>query len=237
MPTNNLKVLAIIPARSGSKGVKDKNIRLLAGKPLLAHSIDAAVESELITTTLVSTDSEVYADIAKQHGALVPFLRPEHLSTDQAASIDVVIHALEFMAEQGEHFDAICILQPTTPFRQKGAMDAAINKFQSTGADALISVVPVPHEFNPHWIFEPIDDGLLKIATGEKEIIKRRQELPPAFMRDGSIYITKASVVLEKKSLYGDKLTYLLNNPDYRVNIDTENDWQLAESKIKLLNA
>jgi N-acylneuraminate cytidylyltransferase len=224
-----LKILAIIPARSGSKGVEDKNIKLLAGKPLMAYSIEAALKSKLLNKTMVSTDSENYANIARQYEAEVPFLRPEHLATDGTASIDVVLHALQFYKDNGEHFDAVCILQPTTPFRESGLIDKAIEAFEKSGADALISVIPVPHEYNPHWVFEPDNNKMLKIATGEKEIIKRRQELPPAFIRDGSIYITKTEVVLNEKSLYGRQLAYLENNPALHVNIDTEADWKKAE--------
>ncbi|MBU6324737.1 MAG: acylneuraminate cytidylyltransferase family protein [Bacteroidetes bacterium] len=225
-------ILAIIPARSGSKGVKDKNIRILDGKPLLWYSVQAAQECPYIHTTLVSTDSERYAEVARECGAEVPWLRPAELSADTTASIDVVIHALEYYLQQGKHFDAVCLLQPTTPLRQKGSLIGAVERFLTLDADALVSVVPVPHEYNPHWLFEPDAQGLLHIATGEKEIIKRRQELPPAFMRDGSIYLTKTSVLLEQRSLYGQKLTYWENNMDFRVNIDVEADWALAEEKV-----
>jgi len=225
-------ILAIIPARSGSKGVKDKNIRILDGKPLLWYSVEAARQCPYIHTTLVSTDSEQYAEIARACGAEAPWLRPAALSSDTTASIDVVIHALEYYRQEGQHFDAVCLLQPTTPLREKGSLTGAIERFRMLDADALISVVPVPHEYNPHWLFEADAQGLLRIATGEKEIIRRRQELPPAFMRDGSIYLTKTSVLLEQHSLYGEKLAYWENSLDFRVNIDVEADWALAEEKV-----
>ena len=232
MPTELRNILAIIPARSGSKGVKDKNIRILDGKPLLWYSVQAAKECSYIHTTIVSTDSERYAEVARECGAEVPWLRPAELSADTTASIDVVIHALEYYLQQGRHFDAVCLLQPTTPLREKGSLIGAVERFLMLDADALVSVVPVPHEYNPHWLFEPDAQGLLHIATGEKEIIKRRQELPPAFMRDGSIYLTKTSVLLEQRSLYGQKLAYWENKVDFRVNIDVEADWLLAEEKV-----
>lgn len=230
-----MKILAIIPARSGSKGVKDKNIRLLADKPLIAYSIGAALQSKLISKTIVSTDSPEYAEVAKKYGAEVPFLRPDYLATDTASSIDVVIHVLEFLSSNNMHFDAVCILQPTSPFRKAGFIDKAIEQFINSKADALISVLPVPHEYNPHWTFEPNEDNLLKIATGEKEIIRRRQELPHAYFRDGSFYITKTDIVLNKKSLYGETLSYIVNDLELYVNIDTEIDWKKAEEKVNLL--
>ena len=193
--------------------------------------MEAALESRLISRVMVSTDSEVYAGIARLAGAEVPFIRPEHLSADHTPSIDVVIHALEYYAGNGENFDAVCILQPTSPFRKRGAVDHAIARFTESGADALVSVIPVPHEYNPHWTFEPADNGFLRIATGEKEIIRRRQALPPAYIRDGSIYLTKTEVVLHQKSLYGSSISYVENDPESHVNIDTETDWQKAELK------
>jgi CMP-N-acetylneuraminic acid synthetase len=225
-------ILAIIPARSGSKGVKDKNIRVLDGKPLLWYSVQASLECPYIHTTLVSTDSEAYAAVARECGAEVPWLRPAALSTDTTPSIDVVLHALEYYQQQGHHFEAVCILQPTTPLREKGSLIGAIERFRELQADALVSVVPVPHEYNPHWLFEPDASGILHIATGEAEIIKRRQELPPAFMRDGSIYLTKTEVLLQQRSLYGKRLAYWENKMAFKVNIDVESDWLLAEEYV-----
>jgi len=230
-----MQILAVIPARSGSKGVKDKNIRPLAGKPLIAYSIGAALNSGVIAKTIVSTDSEVYSEVARKYGAEVPFLRPAYLAEDTSASIDVIIHALKFYESQNIKFDAVMILQPTSPLRSKDSITKAVKQFAESGADALVSVVAVPHEYNPHWIFEPDENHLLKISTGEKEIIKRRQELPKAFIRDGSIYITKTEIVLNQKSLYGQKLTYIENDPQFKVNIDTEDDWKDAESKAEHL--
>jgi len=128
------------------------------------------------------------------------------------------------------------LLQPTSPFRPKGFIDLAIQKFINEEVDALVSVLPVPHEFNPHWVFEPNEKGLLQIATGDKEIIKRRQDLPQAFFRDGLIYITKTSVIKEG-SFYGTKLSYLENHPDFYVNIDTLEDWEKATAKLPLIKS
>lgn len=232
-----MKILAIIPARSGSKGVKNKNIRKLGDKPLLAYSISVAKQSKFISKLVISTDSEEYAQVARNYGAEVPFLRPKALSTDKAASIDVIVHALEFYQQKEQSFDAVCLLQPTSPFRPVGLVDQAIEQFVQTNADALVSVLPVPHEYNPHWTFKPNAENMLHIATGETEIIKRRQDLPTAYYRDGSIYITKSEVILEKRSLYGSKLSYVVNDPAFYVNIDTENDWLKAEEKLNKIKS
>lgn len=229
-----MRILGIIPARGGSKGVPDKNIKLLGELPLLAYTAKSAVASQLLTKVIVSTDCPSIAAVAQQYGIEVPFLRPETLATDTASSIAVVQHAVSYLENQGEFFDAICLLQPTSPFRPKGFIDLALQKFIKEEADALVSVLPVPHEFNPHWVFEPNEKGFLKITTGETEIIKRRQDLPPAFFRDGAIYITKISVIKEG-SFYGTKLSFLESHPDFYVNIDTLEDWEKAEEFLKII--
>lgn len=226
-----MKILAIIPARGGSKGVPGKNSKLLGNKPLIAYSIEQAIASNSFAKIIVSTDDETIAKIAMDYDAEVPFIRPKELSNDTAASIAVVQHAVEFLESKNEFFDAICLLQPTSPFREKGFIAKAIEKFSSTGSDALVSVLPVPHEYNPHWVFEPDTNEMLQIATGEKEIIKRRQELPKAFFRDGAIYLTKTASI-KKGTFYGEKLSYIESNPNLYVNIDTMNDWIQAEQKL-----
>jgi CMP-N,N'-diacetyllegionaminic acid synthase len=231
-----MRILGIITARGGSKGVPGKNIKLLGGLPLLAYTAQSALATTHLTKVILSTDCPSIAAVAEQCAIEVPFLRPETLATDTASSIAVVQHSVSYLENQGEFFDAVCLLQPTSPFRPKGFIDKAIQKFIQDGADALVSVLPVPHEFNPHWVFEPNEKGLLQIATGDKEIIKRRQDLPQAFFRDGSIYITKTSVIKEG-SFYGTKLSYLENHPDFYVNIDALEDWEKAAAKLPLIKS
>lgn len=225
-----MKIVGIIPARGGSKGVPGKNSKYLGDKPLISHTIEKAQQSALLTEIIVSTDSHEIIAIAQDKGVNVPFIRPGELATDTATSIDVVKHALFFLENQGLVFDAVCLLQPTTPFRVTGFIDRAIEQFMSSGADALVSVLPVPHEYNPHWVFEQNQAGFLKIATGESTLITRRQELPKAFHRDGSIYITKTDWI-KANSFYGEQLTYIESSPEFYVNIDTLEDWQKAEEK------
>lgn len=224
-----MKILGLIPARGGSKGVPNKNIKLLAGKPLIAHTIASAKASSALAQTIVSTDSESIAAVASEFGLQPPFLRPGSLAQDHSTSLEVVQHALSFYEDQGVFFDAVCLLQPTSPFRETGFIDRAIEAFITSGADSLVSVLPVPHEYNPHWVFEPGPDGLLHIATGDEKIIPRRQALPPAFHRDGSVYIAKAEVV-KNGSLFGRRIAYCESNPALYVNIDTPNDWAMAET-------
>jgi CMP-N,N'-diacetyllegionaminic acid synthase len=226
-----MKILGLIPARGGSKGVPKKNIKLLGRKPLIEYTIDSAKESKLLSQIVVSTDDEEIAIAAEISGYKPPFVRPAELAEDTSTSLEVVQHAIAFFESQNIFFDAICLLQPTSPFRKKGSIDLAIQEFISTNADCLVSVLPIPHEFNPHWAFEERENGLLKIATGEDTIIPRRQALPKAFHRDGSIYITKVEVI-KKGSLYGNKIAYIESNPEFHVNIDTMKDWEKAEKLL-----
>ncbi|PZX47680.1 N-acylneuraminate cytidylyltransferase [Algoriphagus chordae] len=202
---------------------------------MLAYTVNSAKESKLLTRTILSSDDEDIIQVAKNLGLEVPFRRPSDLATDHAPTLPTIIHALNFFKKGGEEFDFVCLLQTTTPFRRKGLIDEAITKILETGADALVSVLPVPHEFNPHWIFESDQKGMLRIATGEKEIITRRQELPTGYFRDGAIYLTKTSVLLEKSSLYGDNLAFVLGDLERYVNLDTPKDWALAEELVTKL--
>lgn len=229
-----MRILGIIPARGGSKGVPGKNIKLLGGLPLIVYTSNAANDSKYLNKTIISTDDLTIAEVAKQFQMEVPFIRPSSLATDTASSIEVVQHVVTYLESQGEYYDAICLLQPTSPFRKKGLIDKAIEKFINEAADALVSVLPVPHEFNPHWVFEPNNNGFIHLATGEPEIIKRRQDLPPAYFRDGSIYITKTNVIKDG-SFYGTKLSYIENDADFYVNIDTLKDWDKAVATLPIV--
>lgn len=228
-----MKILGIIPARGGSKGVPGKNIKILGTKPLIQYTLDAARQSSLLTKIIVSTDDDSIADCVKSLGDYIPFMRPASLALDQTPTLPVIQHALHFYLERDESFDAVCLLQVTSPFRLPGFIDQAIERFMEMDCDALISVLPVPMEFNPHWTFETTPNGFLKIATGEEKIITRRQDLVPAYFRDGSIYITRTEVLLKQHSLYGRTLGYILNDPIWHVNIDTPKDWVEAEQKVK----
>ena len=230
------KILAIIPARGGSKGVPRKNIKELGGKPLLAYTAEAALASKMISKVILSTEDTEIMSVGKACGIEVPFQRPEDLAKDQSGSLGVVKHAVEYFEKQGEYFDAVILLQVTSPFRAKGFIDRAIQKFIQSKAEGLVSVLKVPHEYNPHWVFETNENDDLKIATGEKQIIKRRQDLPKAYFRDGSIYITKTEVI-KKGSFFGKKLSYIESNQDMYVNIDTMDDWKKAEEMVKRISS
>jgi CMP-N,N'-diacetyllegionaminic acid synthase len=229
-----MKILGIIPARGGSKGIPMKNIKLFYEKPLLAYTFFAAKQSKLLSKVILSSENDAIIKVANAIGLEVPFVRPDYLSNDDTSSIDVVQHAIHFFEEKGLNFDAICLLQATSPFRAKGFIDKAIKLFIKTNSDALISVQKVPNEYNPHWVFEENESGLLSISTGEKKIIKRRQELPKAYFRDGSLYISKVEII-KKGSFFGERLSYIESDKELYANIDTIDDWKMAEQKYPII--
>lgn len=227
-----MKILGIIPARGGSKGIPKKNIRLLGSKPLLAYTSEVALQSSLLSEVIVSTDDDEIIAVAQKLGVKTPFKRPLELAQDDTPTLEVILHALNWYKDQDIHFDAVCLLQVTYPFRTLAFLNEAIEKFSSNDCDALISVQKVPHVYNPHWIFEANDKGHLNIATGESKIISRRQDLPEALHRDGAIYLTTTKTLMEQQSLYGDKLAYIESLKLFSINIDTMEDWKKAEEIV-----
>lgn len=230
-----MKNLCLIPARSGSKGLPGKNTKLLNGKKLLEYTYESAAGARLLNKIILSTDCPLIAETAYPYRVEVPFIRPQHLAADTTPTADVIKHALSFFDECGEYFDHIVLLQPTCPFRKAGFIDACISHFIASGADSFFSVMKVPHQYNPHWIFETGTNGFLQIATGEETLISSRQLLPPAFARDGSVYIFRADVIRQHKSIYGDKIAYLESENQWHVNIDTKDDWMKAEMIANVL--
>jgi CMP-N-acetylneuraminic acid synthetase len=227
-----VKVLGLIPARGGSKGVPRKNARLLCGKPLLAYTAEAALGSRRLTNVVLSTDDPEIAEIGKSCGVEVPFLRPSELADDEAPMLPVVQHALSWFKERGREFDAVCLLQPTNPLRRSDHIDGCIDLLEQSGADSVVTVLPVPAEHHPYWVYFQSEDGLLRLSTGATDPITRRQQLPAAFHREGSVYVTRCNVVLEKNSLYGSRLVGFQLDRDQSVNIDAPADWELAERLI-----
>ena len=227
-----MKILGLITARGGSKGIPGKNIKLLNGRPLIDYTISAAKESQSLSKTVLSSDDKRIIEFAQSAGIEVPFTRPVQLAKDDTPSIEVIKHALEFYKTSGEHYEAVCLLQPTTPFRRKGLIDEAILKFRDGNYDSLITVREIPSDFNPHWAFEE-ENGELKISTGEDVPIPRRQELPKAYHRDGAIYIARTNVIMQNSSLLGQHIGFLETSNDNYVNIDTPEDWVKAEAILK----
>lgn len=222
-----MKVLGVIPARGGSKGVKNKNIKPLAGKPLIAYTIEAAQHSQL-TTAIVSTDSEDIAEVSRQYGAWVPFLRPTNLATDSAKAIPVIQHALRFVEEQeGVTYDAVMMLQPTTPFRTGEDIDKALKLLERTGADSVISVVDAGAH-HPARMKYLEGNRLIDPPYCEAYENQPRQELRPMYLRNGAVYLTRRNVLL-RNSFKGSDCCALIMPEERSVNIDTPLDFDYAE--------
>ena len=239
-----IRALGLIPARGGSKGVPRKNLRTLAGKPLLAWTAESALAARGLSRVILSTEDAEIAQTGRELGLDVPFLRPAELATDRAATLPVVQHVLRACADLGESYDAVCLLQPTQPFRSCLDIEKAIALFRTSAADSVVSVLPLPAEHHPHWAYlevEPSSSAAtpsttprIALASGASQPTTRRQDLPRAFHREGSIYITRSRVVMAG-SLYGESVVGYEMDPDRSVNIDTLDDWQRAEEMAQQL--
>lgn len=227
-----MRVLGLIPARGGSQGVPRKNIKLLAGRPLLWYTAQAALAAQRLARTILSTDDEEIAEVGRRCGVEVPFLRPAELARNDTPTLPVAQHAVRTLEADGDRFDALCLLQPTNPLRRAADIDACIELLEASDADAVATVLPVPSEFNPHWVYFRDEDGLLRLSTGEATPLPRRQELPPAFHREGSVYVVRRDVLMEGNSFYGRRFRGHVLDLGASVNIDTPEDWQRAEALL-----
>lgn len=226
----NSKILAVIPARGGSKNILRKNIKPLAGKPLIEYTFDAAKASKLLNKIVLSTDDKEIADIGRQSGVEVPFLRPEELAGDNCPTLPVIQHAVDFLEEKEKYTpNYIVILQPTSPLRTAEHIDEALRILIETGADSVVSVTEVPHRYNPCSIMK-IEKGKLVPFMQEGEKYTQRQLKPKLYGRNGAaIYAFKYETLTQKNSLYGDDCRpYFMSKAD-SVDIDDIIDFDYAE--------
>lgn len=226
-----MKNIAIIPARSGSKGLKDKNIKPINGKPLIAYSIEAALKSGCFDTVMVSTDSEEYADIAKKYGAEVPFFRSAEMSNDTAGSFDVVREVLRKYAETGEKFDSVCLLQPTSPLRASEDISNAYNELYTKNIDAVTSVCEVDH--SPLWTMTLDESRSLNEFRKGIASSTPRQKLAKYYRLNGAIYIRRINYVGNTVSLLDQSEAAYIMDRRKSVDIDTVEDFEYAEFLIK----
>lgn len=227
-----MQILAIIPARSGSKSVKDKNIRIINGKPLLAYSIEHAQKSKMINRIIVSTDSDKYAKIALDYGAEVPFLRPEEYATDTALDFDVFHHVLTELKEREDYVpDIVVQLRPTYPIRESDDIDNMIQiLLDNSEADSVRCIVEAREIPYKMWRLE--DNGRIRpLLTDISEAYNMpRQELPVIYYQNACIDVIRTGTIMEKKSMSGDYiLSYLMN---HNFDIDTEADFNNASNFI-----
>lgn len=215
-------LLGLIPARGGSKGIPHKNVRPIAGKPLIGWTIETALTSAVFDRVVVSTDDPEIADVALVHGAEVPFLRPAELATDDASGILPILHAID----QLPGFDAVVLLQPTSPLRSADDIKAVVDLARSRNAASVVSVSePDAH---PQWTFRIDGDGLL--APWEaREAVTRRQDLEPAFALNGAIYYTECELLRATGVLVGPGTIGYPMPTERSIDIDTPLDWRIAE--------
>lgn len=222
-----MRILALIPARAGSKRLPGKNIRMLGGKPLIAWTIDAAKGIPEICDILVSTDSSEIAEICKESGVLVPWLRPAELATDTASSVDVALHALNWYEAEKGAVDGILLLQPTSPFRTQEAIRKAIMLFMKHDRKPVLGVSPT--HAHPMWTLKMKGDYLVPYMQ-EHGLESRSQELPPAYIVNGSFYLISPTELRNSKSFVGSKTIPLtIESPQEALDIDTEWDFKIAE--------
>ncbi|MGN1176930.1 MAG: cytidylyltransferase domain-containing protein [Roseburia sp.] len=225
-----MKNIAIIPARSGSKGLKNKNIKLLNGKPLLAYTVEAALQSGLFDCVHVSTDSEQYADIAREFGADVPFLREVELASDTSSTWDALRFVIKKYEELGQKFDTVCLLQPTSPLRDATDIKNAYQIFEKKKAESVISVCETEH--SPLLCNTLKESGSMKGFIDMKKV-GRRQELSTYYRLNGAIYIQTVDLLMQGGDLYGDKSYAYVMEKEHSVDIDDETDFMFAEVLIK----
>lgn len=219
------KIVAIVPARSGSKGITKKNIRSFDGHPLLGYTIKNAIKSGIFDKVFLTTDCEEMASIGRKYGAEVPFIRPKEFATDTSAMIDVIKHALNEIIANNYLPDIIILLQPTSPFRRNQDIVSALALMQDNPkSDSVISVELVPQHYSPHYVVKINNNKTIEHFMPNSSTITRRQDTPLAYTRNGQFYIIKCSTIMKKKSIYGDQcLPYITSHN--AVNLDTEEDW------------
>lgn len=221
-----MRNLAVIPARSGSKGLKDKNIRMLDGKPLMAYTIEAARKTGIFDQVMVSTDSPEYAETARQWGAEVPFLRSREASGDEAGSWDVVKEVLDRYEETGRYFDAVCLLQPTSPLRTWEDIEAAYRLFCEKSAAAVISVCEAEH--TPLWCNTLPEDNSLDGFIRQEDNV-RRQDAEKYYRVNGAVYFALVEGLRADGNLYRKGSFAYIMERERSIDIDTELDFLYAE--------
>jgi CMP-N,N'-diacetyllegionaminic acid synthase len=227
------RVLGVIPARGGSKGIPDKNLKPLAGRSLIEYARDAAIESQCVDRLVLSTDVEAIASLGRDLGIEVPFLRPSELADDQSPMQPVIEHAVRHMESLGMAPELIVTLQPTAPLRRGEHIRRAVELARTTDCSSVVSVVSIPAHYSPAYAMRIRDNGVLENYLPEGAGITRRQDAPAAFSRDGTVYVVRRNILLEDHDLYGPDCRALVIDRNDSINLDTEEDWRLAEHRLK----
>jgi CMP-N-acetylneuraminic acid synthetase len=231
-----MRALGIITARGGSKGIPGKNLKPLAGRPLLDYSIEAANDTPL-DRLILSTEDQKIAEVGRSLGCEVPFMRPAELAQDDTPHLPVIVHAVQWMRDRENYLpEAVVILQPTSPLRSAADIAAALRMLELSGADAVVSVSEVSAHAHPMRMLRVDDNGLATLfTTGEpvRKRINRRQDMPKAWVMNGAIYACRAGVLFAAEpSLYGDRVVAYPMPAERSISIDDHEDWAAAERAL-----
>ena len=229
------KILSIILARGGSKGIKDKNIKKLGKLPLIAWTIKEALKSKKNLTVYLSTDSKKIANIGKRYGAKIPFIRPKKFAKDTSSSVDAIEHAINFLKKKNLNFDYVLLLEPTSPLRTYQDIDRAINKITSKNYDSLVSVSKL-EAFHPSFLYKQNRKGYLSPFRESVKKNIRRQDLETMYFLEGSIYISKVTTLMKKRTFCHDKTIPFIMPKWKSIEIDDKLDLVMAEAIIKKKN-
>ena len=221
-----MKLLGLIPARGGSKGIPRKNIREFAGRPLIAWAIEAALKSRHLATVVVSTEDHEIAEISKSYGAKIPFMRPEFLAQDSTPGIDPILHALEHLPD----FDGVVLLQPTSPLRTSEDIDAIISLAGEHGVPSAVSVVAC--KAHPNWMFE-IDGNKCLRSLSKTSLVPRRQDLSQLYTPNGALYLANCHWLKKTRNFFTEETISYVMPAERSCDIDNECDWKIAEYLFK----
>ncbi len=241
MTSKNSKILGVITARGGSKGIPGKNIKPLCGKPLIAYTIGAAKSSGVFDKIIISTDDPAIAEVASAYGCEVPFLRPKELAEDKTPHLPVMQHAVEWLKKHENYEpDYVMILQPTSPLRQAIHIKEAADLILKSKADSVLGVSEMPSHYHPMWALNMNEGGMLTLFHNGDHVrnrVKQRQLLPTTYIHNSCIYLFKTGLLFDKEnpSFYGEKVAAYVMDPKYSVNIDEPSDWEEAEKALKAI--
>ncbi len=225
-------ILAIIPARGGSKGIPGKNIKKLAGRPLIDWTIKEAQKSKYIDRLVISTDSTDIAKVGKNLGVEIPFLRPSKYAKDNSTGTDVILNALDWFKKKDKTYDYFILLQPTSPFRKVEHIDNALEMIISNfNIDSLVSIQQVDQ--HPYWMKTLNESGYIEQFSKKSNVYANRQSLPKYYINNGSIYICKWDIFINDKSFYKCKCYPFIMDKKHSIDLDTMDDWKYAEYLLK----
>jgi N-acylneuraminate cytidylyltransferase len=227
------RVLGLVPARRGSKGVPGKNVRLLGGQPLVAHVAAVARESGVIDRVVLSTDADDIADAGLRAGLDVPFMRPSSLAADDTPMLPVIQHAVASLASTGWDAEIVVLLQPTSPLRTSAHIRDAVTLLRESGADSVVTVVELPRHLSPDYVMR-IDEGRLRPFLPEGARVTRRQDARAAYSRDGTVYACWRRTLDRFGDIYGDDCRPLVIAAAESLSIDSPADWDEAERRLAL---